>query len=217
MMCAFFLFWYTGSGQLQLWQFLLELLADSGRSDNAACITWEGNEGEFRLLDPDEVARRWGERKSKPNMNYDKLSRALRYYYDKSIMTKVHGKRYAYKFDFVGLAQIIQPSPVMTTGVDPAPLVPFWSSHYNHHIAALTATTHSTMHAVAMATAAASSSPTSSSYAIGSNDICVCCPSLSVSADPLYVSPPPNYDASYFYFHRKQSDFQGKFYWFCMI
>lgn len=48
----------------------------------------------------DEVARRWGERKSKPNMNYDKLSRALRYYYDKNIMTKVHGKRYAYKFDF---------------------------------------------------------------------------------------------------------------------
>ena len=38
-------------------------------------------------------------------MNYDKLSRALRYYYDKSIMTKVHGKRYAYKFDFAGLAQ----------------------------------------------------------------------------------------------------------------
>jgi len=40
------------------------------------------------LTDPDEVARRWGERKSKPNMNYDKLSRALRYYYDKNIMTK---------------------------------------------------------------------------------------------------------------------------------
>lgn len=27
----------------------------------------------------------------------------LRYYYDKNIMTKVHGKRYAYKFDFHGL------------------------------------------------------------------------------------------------------------------
>lgn len=42
-------------------------------------------------------------------MNYDKLSRALRYYYDKNIMTKVHGKRYAYKFDFHGLAQATQP------------------------------------------------------------------------------------------------------------
>ena len=61
------------------------------------------------------MARRWGERKSKPNMNYDKLSRALRYYYDKNIMTKVHGKRYAYKFDFAGLAQAMQP-----TTTDPA-------------------------------------------------------------------------------------------------
>lgn len=66
---------FLGSGQIQLWQFLLELLSDSG---NAACITWEGTNGEFKLTDPDEVARRWGERKSKPNMNYDKLSRALR-------------------------------------------------------------------------------------------------------------------------------------------
>ncbi|XP_042192372.1 protein FEV [Callorhinchus milii] len=96
-----------GSGQIQLWQFLLELLSDSA---NVSCIAWEGTNGEFKLTDPDEVARRWGERKSKPNMNYDKLSRALRYYYDKNIMTKVHGKRYAYKFDFHGLAQICQPS-----------------------------------------------------------------------------------------------------------
>uniref|UniRef100_H2YN35 ETS domain-containing protein n=1 Tax=Ciona savignyi TaxID=51511 RepID=H2YN35_CIOSA len=94
-----------GGGQIQLWQFLLELLSDPA---NASCITWEGTSGEFKMVDPDEVARRWGERKSKPNMNYDKMSRALRYYYDKNIMTKVHGKRYAYKFDFHGLAQAIQ-------------------------------------------------------------------------------------------------------------
>ncbi|CAH8674693.1 unnamed protein product [Schistosoma rodhaini] len=105
-----------GSGQIQLWQFLLELLADS---QNIACITWEGNDGEFKLTDPDEVARRWGERKSKPNMNYDKLSRALRYYYDKNIMTKVHGKRYAYRFDFTGLAQAMHTScsPTSSSGL----------------------------------------------------------------------------------------------------
>ncbi|XP_055342904.1 ETS-like protein pointed isoform X2 [Paramacrobiotus metropolitanus] len=98
----------VGSGQIQLWQFLLELLHDA---NNTNCIAWEGQHGEFKLTDPDEVARRWGERKSKPNMNYDKLSRALRYYYDKNIMTKVHGKRYAYKFDFHGLQQATQPAP----------------------------------------------------------------------------------------------------------
>ena len=65
------------------------------------------------MTDPDEVARRWGERKSKPNMNYDKMSRALRYYYDKNIMKKVHGKRYTYKFDFHSLMQLCQ-------GLDPS-------------------------------------------------------------------------------------------------
>lgn len=64
-----------GSGQIQLWQFLLELLGDSSKSN---CIAWEGTNGEFKLVDPDMVAKLWGERKAKPNMNYDKLSRALR-------------------------------------------------------------------------------------------------------------------------------------------
>jgi hypothetical protein len=86
MVSLFFFQFSSGSGQIQLWQFLLELLSDAA---NAGCITWDGTSGEFKLTDPDEVARRWGERKSKPNMNYDKLSRALRYYYDKNIMTKV--------------------------------------------------------------------------------------------------------------------------------
>nr|CAD7450621.1 unnamed protein product [Timema bartmani] len=112
-----------GSGQIQLWQFLLELLADSS---NAACITWEGTNGEFKLTDPDEVARRWGERKSKPNMNYDKLSRALRYYYDKNIMTKVHGKRYAYKFDFHGLMAACQAQAQGSAG---SPTDPYTKYH----------------------------------------------------------------------------------------
>lgn len=38
-----------------------------------------GTAGEFKLIDPDEVARRWGVKKNKTNMNYDKLSRALRW------------------------------------------------------------------------------------------------------------------------------------------
>ena len=31
-------------------------------------------------------------------MNYEKLSRGLRYYYDKNIIHKTAGKRYVYKF-----------------------------------------------------------------------------------------------------------------------
>ncbi|XP_041373807.1 uncharacterized protein LOC121386853 [Gigantopelta aegis] len=87
----------AGTGQVQLWQFLLELLTNS---DNDYCIRWESSDGEFRMVDPEEVARKWGGRKNKDTMTYDKLSRAMRFYYDKLILTKVHGKRYTYKFHF---------------------------------------------------------------------------------------------------------------------
>merc|ERR1711963_1336165 len=83
------------SGQIQLWQFLLELLANPDKHSDYICWERPKGRGEFRLIDPDEVAKLWGIRKNKPNMNYDKLSRALRYYYDKDILAKIQGKRYA--------------------------------------------------------------------------------------------------------------------------
>ncbi|KAL6484927.1 GA-binding protein alpha chain [Colossoma macropomum] len=86
----------TGNnGQIQLWQFLLELLTDKDARD---CISWVGEEGEFKLNQPELVAQKWGQRKNKPTMNYEKLSRALRYYYDGDMISKVPGKRFVYKF-----------------------------------------------------------------------------------------------------------------------
>lgn len=73
--------------------FVLTLLVGDNEDNKTWKFNFKGTAGEFKLIDPDEVARRWGVKKNKTNMNYDKLSRALRYYYDKSIMTKVHGKR----------------------------------------------------------------------------------------------------------------------------
>ena len=53
-------------------------------------ICWTNREaGEFKLKNQEEVARRWGTLKHRPGMNYDKLSRALRYYYQKGIIKKV--------------------------------------------------------------------------------------------------------------------------------
>jgi len=85
---------HTG-GPIQLWQFLLELLSSK---DNQSFICWTGEGWEFKMVEPDEVARRWGTRKNKPKMNYEKLSRGLRYYYDKNIIRKTAGKRYVYCF-----------------------------------------------------------------------------------------------------------------------
>ncbi|XP_053307543.1 ETS translocation variant 2 [Spea bombifrons] len=85
----------SGSGPIQLWQFLLELLQDSTCQK---LISWTGNGWEFKLSDPNEVARRWGRRKNKPRMNYEKLSRGLRYYYHKNIIHKTGGQRYVYRF-----------------------------------------------------------------------------------------------------------------------
>ncbi len=46
---------YHGSGPIQLWQFLLELLTDKSCQP---FISWTGEDWEFKLSDPDEVGRR---------------------------------------------------------------------------------------------------------------------------------------------------------------
>ncbi|KAM9296016.1 ETS translocation variant 4 [Gastrophryne carolinensis] len=86
---------YQRRGSLQLWQFLVALLDDPS---NSHFIAWTGRGMEFKLIEPEEVARLWGMQKNRPAMNYDKLSRSLRYYYEKGIMQKVAGERYVYKF-----------------------------------------------------------------------------------------------------------------------
>ena len=53
-------------------------------------IAWTRKKrGEFKLVQPDAVAELWGHRKNKAGMNYDKMSRAMRYYYNKDVMKKV--------------------------------------------------------------------------------------------------------------------------------
>uniref|UniRef100_A0A3Q0S802 Si:ch211-265g22.4 n=1 Tax=Amphilophus citrinellus TaxID=61819 RepID=A0A3Q0S802_AMPCI len=114
--------WSPGSRQVQLWHFLLELL---GRGEGGA-IGWGGEWGEFVIRDPEKLARLWGERKGKPHMNYDKLSRALRYYYNKRILHKTKGKRFTYKFNFSKLILVNYPgypSPASASSL-PAPVLP---------------------------------------------------------------------------------------------
>ncbi|XP_063106407.1 ETS translocation variant 3-like protein [Cavia porcellus] len=101
-------YWISGSRQIQLWHFILELLQ---KEEFRHVIAWQqGEYGEFVIKDPDEVARLWGRRKCKPQMNYDKLSRALRYYYNKRILHKTKGKRFTYKFNFSKLIVVNYPA-----------------------------------------------------------------------------------------------------------
>lgn len=71
------------------------MLADKEHKD---IIQWNGGKGEFKLVKPDKVAVLWGKRKNKHTMNYEKLSRALRYYYNGDMISKVSGKHFVYKF-----------------------------------------------------------------------------------------------------------------------
>ncbi|XP_042201541.1 ETS domain-containing protein Elk-3 isoform X1 [Callorhinchus milii] len=91
---------------ITLWQFLLQLLLDQ-KHEHLIC--WTSSDGEFKLLKAEDVAKLWGLRKNKTNMNYDKLSRALRYYYDKNIIKKVIGQKFVYKF--VSFPDILKMDP----------------------------------------------------------------------------------------------------------
>ena len=84
----------TKKANTQLWQFLLQLL-----NQKTSIIEWSNlSTLEFKLNEPEEVARQWGRKKNRSTMNYEKLSRSLRYYYEKGIMQKIQGERYVYKF-----------------------------------------------------------------------------------------------------------------------
>lgn len=48
-------------------------------------------------VNPAQLSRLWGIQKNRTNMTYEKLSRALRYYYRMDIIEKVPGRRLTYR------------------------------------------------------------------------------------------------------------------------
>ncbi|XP_066487776.1 ETS homologous factor isoform X5 [Tiliqua scincoides] len=80
-----------------LWEFIRDILLHPEK--NAGLIKWEDrSEGVFRFLKSEAVAQLWGKKKNNSSMTYEKLSRAMRYYYKREILERVDGRRLVYKF-----------------------------------------------------------------------------------------------------------------------
>ena len=76
---------------------MLELLKSADY--NPSTISWvDVDNMEFRVNDTHKLGQMWGEEKENPTMNFDKLSRAIRFYYKKKVFQPVTNKRLIYKF-----------------------------------------------------------------------------------------------------------------------
>ncbi|OQV15119.1 putative ETS-like proteinous factor [Hypsibius exemplaris] len=82
-----------------LWEFIRDLLVSKDTKLNPKIVKWENQEqGVFRFVESEAVAKMWGEKKCNPRMTYEKLSRAMRYYYKSNILMPVIGRRLVYRF-----------------------------------------------------------------------------------------------------------------------
>ncbi|KAK6470576.1 ETS-related mRNAion factor Elf-3-like [Huso huso] len=80
-----------------LWEFIRDILINPEK--NNGLMKWEDRtEGVFKFLKSEAVAQLWGQKKRNSSMTYEKLSRAMRYYYKREILERVDGRRLVYKF-----------------------------------------------------------------------------------------------------------------------
>ncbi|XP_074092517.1 transcription factor ETV7 [Macrotis lagotis] len=79
-----------------LWDYVYQLLSDSRYE---SYIKWEDKDSKvFRVVDPNGLARLWGNHKNRVNMTYEKMSRALRHYYKLNIIKKEPGQKLLFRF-----------------------------------------------------------------------------------------------------------------------
>ena len=73
----FFFCFPKGLQSSHLWEFVRDLLLSP--EENCGILEWEDREqGIFRVVKSEALAKMWGQRKKNDRMTYEKLSRALR-------------------------------------------------------------------------------------------------------------------------------------------
>ena len=72
-----------------------------------ALVWMDAKNGLFHIAKPEEIAKEWGKYRDVEAMTYDKMSRALRYYYRRQILDKTGG-RMMYKFTAAVMKQVIE-------------------------------------------------------------------------------------------------------------
>nr|CAD2169191.1 unnamed protein product [Meloidogyne enterolobii] len=86
----------------KLWEFIRDALKDPRTCPSI--VRWEDpSEGVFRIVESERLAFLWGQKKNNQKMTYEKLSRAMRTYYEKQILVPVpksglYPKKLVYKF-----------------------------------------------------------------------------------------------------------------------
>ncbi|KAM7411826.1 hypothetical protein PAMA_021687 [Pampus argenteus] len=91
---------HTANGRIPecrlLWDYVYQLLCDDRYHEY---IRWEDQDNlVFRVVDPNGLARLWGNHKNRDNMTYEKMSRALRHYYKLNIIKKERGQKLLFRF-----------------------------------------------------------------------------------------------------------------------
>ena len=104
-----FLFFILANHCLHLWEFLLDLLNNEEYCPKY--IAWTRKDvGEFKLVRTEFIANLWGQSKRRKKMTYEKMARALRYYYKFNVLEKVPHKRLHFRFGKSILPRVLQQS-----------------------------------------------------------------------------------------------------------
>ncbi|XP_022333333.1 uncharacterized protein LOC111130484 isoform X2 [Crassostrea virginica] len=97
-----------GAKNVLLWKFILEELRSGTES-----IRWVNLlTGTFRFVDTTDISRKWGQKKRKTDMNFEKLSRGIRHYYKSGFMSREDGTRLVYRFHWSKVPRAWRPREV---------------------------------------------------------------------------------------------------------